>query len=135
MKKRLLIDTQILIWFYQEHPSLTQGIKDLIGDEQNDVFVSQISFYEIAIKQKIGKLPDFNKPLAEVIEQVEANEFQIWTVANQHLISYEQIPYFKDHGDPFDRLILATALAEQVAIISADEKFRRYDGLIELIRA
>ena len=135
MRKRLLIDTQILIWFYQEHPSLTQDIKDIIGNEQNDVFVSQISFYEIAIKQKIGKLPDFNKPLAEVIQQVESNEFQVWAVANQHLIHYDQIPYYKDHSDPFDRLILATALAEQVAVISADEKFERDDGLIELIRA
>jgi PIN domain nuclease of toxin-antitoxin system len=73
--------------------------------------------------------------LAEVIQQVESNEFQVWTVANKHLIHYDQIPYYKDHGDPFDRLILATALAEQVAVISADEKFERYNGLIELTRA
>jgi len=135
MKKRLLIDTQVLIWFYQEHPSLTQPIKDLIGDEQNDVFVSQVSFYEIAIKQKIGKLPEFNMPLSEIIQQVEANEFQIWAIANQHLIQYDQIPYYKDRGDPFDRLILTTALAEQVAIVSADEKFEQYGSIIELIRA
>jgi PIN domain nuclease of toxin-antitoxin system len=53
MRKRLLMDTQILIWFYQEHPSLTQDIKDIIGNEQNDVFVSQISFYEILLNRKL----------------------------------------------------------------------------------
>ena len=135
MKKRLLIDTQILIWFYQDNPRLKGNIRDLIGDENNEIFISQVSFYEIAVKQSKGIMPDFLKPLEDIVEQVTQNEFQIWSIANTHLFSFYRIPYHKNHIDPFDRLILATALAEQVAIISADEKFKQYETIIELISA
>ena len=135
MKRKLFIDTQILIWFYQDNPRLKGIIRDMIGSENNDVYVSQASLYEIAMKRATGRLPEFNLPLDDVIQQVEQNEFRLWSIGNHHLIAYQRIPYHSDHRDPVDRLLLATALAEQVAIISADEKFEKYADIIELIRA
>nr|WP_310587062.1 PIN domain-containing protein [uncultured Arsenicibacter sp.] len=71
--------------------------------------------------------------LDELIEQTTKDDIHILPVKNAHLAAYDRIPLFDQHRDPFDRLILATALAENWPVISADEKFRLYDGVVQLI--
>ncbi|UFH57333.1 PIN domain-containing protein [Spirosoma sp. KNUC1025] len=81
----------------------------------------------------MGKLPDFRVSVNEVINQTAQDGIHILQLDNRHIEVYNQIPLYADHRDPFDRLILATALAEQMSIISADEKFSRYRDVIEVI--
>lgn len=88
---------------------------------------------EVAIKLKIGKLPDFLVSIDELINQTEKDGIHIALLDNRHIAAYDKIPFFDDHRDPFDRLILATALAEKMPLISADEKFSRYRDIIEVI--
>lgn len=128
-----LIDTQVLIWVQENNSALSKRARALLSDSTNTVCVSQVSLFEIAIKLKIGKLPSFQITLNELIQQVENDNFQLLGITNSHLITYDKIPFFDDHRDPFDRLILATALAEQIPVISADEKFARYRDVVELI--
>lgn len=128
-----LIDTQVLIWVQENNSALSKRARALLSDSTNTVCVSQVSLFEIAIKLKIGKLPSFRITLNELIQQVESDNFRLIGITNSHLIAYDKIPFFDDHRDPFDRLILATALAERMPVISADEKFTRYRDVVGLI--
>ncbi len=88
---------------------------------------------EITIKQTVNRLPTFPVLTEELIDKAEADGFDLVSVSLSHIAAYRRIPFFDDHRDPFDRLILATALAEQMSIISADEKFSRYRDVIDII--
>jgi PIN domain nuclease of toxin-antitoxin system len=130
---RLLLDTQIAIWALENNPQLKPPIRLLLEDSTNEILVSHFSLMELAIKLKLGKLPDFIISLSIFIQQLQNDGFTILPCYNPHIIAYEAIPLFDDHRDPFDRFLLATALAEQIPIISADDKFPRYRPLIEII--
>jgi PIN domain nuclease of toxin-antitoxin system len=130
---KILLDTQILIWFQLDDPQLTNRVRTMIEDPNNRIFVSHLSFMEITIKQTVNRLPTFMIPMKELAKKVETDGFTSLPISFAHIITYHQIPLHDDHRDPFDRLILATALAEQMPIISADDKFKRYQDIIEVI--
>jgi PIN domain nuclease of toxin-antitoxin system len=124
---KYLIDTQILIWYQLNDRKLRADTLKLLKNRQNKIFVSQVTLFEIAIKQKLGKLPDLNISIDKLIETIEGDDFEILSIKDGHISSYDAIPLFDEHRDPFDRLILATALYENMPVISADEKFKLYD--------
>ena len=95
--------------------------------------MSQVSLYEIAIKQKIGKLPQFDLAVEALLEQMKADGFQLLSIQTSHLAAYDDIPLHSEHRDPFDRLILATALTENIPVVSADKNFKLYVPQIQLI--
>lgn len=110
----------------------------MIEDPNNDVFVSHLSFMEIAIKQTVNRLPTFMISTEELAKKVETDGFTLLPVSFAHIIAYHQIPLHDDHRDygptlRFDRLILATALTEQMPIVSADDKFKRYQDTVDVI--
>ncbi len=97
--KKYLIDTQILIWTIIEPNKLSpNALKILSG---NIIAVSQISLFEIAIKQKIGKLPTLNIAIPTLIKRVENDGFEILPIKNSHIGNYAQIPLIPEHRDPF----------------------------------
>ena len=128
-----LIDTQILIWAIVSPKKIKQAVRAVL--ENNTIRVSQISILEIAIKQAIGKLPDFTLSTDALLNQLRDDGFQLLPIANAHIAAYQSIPLIPNHRDPFDRLMLATALAENLALISADERFRAYRPQIRLLDA
>ncbi|WP_298361870.1 type II toxin-antitoxin system VapC family toxin [Runella sp.] len=130
-----LIDTQVLIWFQTLDSRLKPTTYKLLTDLQNEIWVSQVSLFEIAIKQKLNKLPEFDLPLGRVIEFTEKDGIGILRIANSHIAAYDNLPLLPNHRDPFDRLILATALAENLPVISSDRNFRLYVPQIQLIEA
>ncbi len=131
---QLLLDTHTLIWFLEDNPLLKTESKQLIEDETNDIFVSAISFYEMSIKISIGKLilPD---SLEFTIEKTIEKDIQIIDLNRHHSIQYQTIPLLPEHRDPFDRMLIAVAVHEDLTIISADEKFKNYSSIINLIEA
>jgi PIN domain nuclease of toxin-antitoxin system len=104
---------------------LSAGIKRILENEF--IFVSQISLFEIAIKQKIGKLPELDLSINELVNLIERDDFNLLTLQTKHIEAYSQIPLLANHRDPFDRLLLATALSENMTLISADESFKFYE--------
>ena len=104
-----------------------------LTDKKNNIFVSQIRLFEIAIKQKIGKLPELDLLVSDLVGLIERDDFNLLTLQNKHIEAYSQIPLLPNHRDPFDRLLLATALSENMAIISADEHFNLYPPQISVI--
>jgi PIN domain nuclease of toxin-antitoxin system len=130
-----LIDTQILIWFQLGSPQLKPYIYDILVNPDHKILVSQVSLFEIAIKRKIGKLPELEVDMRVLVQLIEEDMFDILRLNNTHLFAYEQVPLHIAHKDPFDRLIIATAIAENISIISADANFKLYVPQLHLIEA
>lgn len=130
---RLLLDTHILVWVLEADPQLSIKATELIRDTRNEVFVSVASLLEMAIKSKIGKL-DTQRTSTEIAHELtQVLAMQLLPILPHHLDAYQVVPMFDDHRDPFDRLLLATALAEDMALISDDGKFERYTSLVTVI--
>lgn len=128
---KYLIDTQIIIWALISPNKISATVRDIL--QNNVIYISQISLFEIAIKQKINKLPEFNISINETINRLLEDGFEILSLKDIHLVGYDAVPLLPFHKDPFDRLILATALSENIPIISADENFKSYSSQVTLI--
>ena len=128
-----LLDTHSLIWFQENNPKIPDHIMELIQDPENVMFFSQVSLFEISIKQKIGKLPAFYATIEEIHDQAVKDGFTFLTIQNQHIYNYQKVPLLKDHRDPFDRLLVATALFERATILSADEQLQLYTDVVSVL--
>jgi PIN domain nuclease of toxin-antitoxin system len=126
---RILIDTHTFLWFVTEDSKLSDRAFQTIEDEASDIILSISSLWEIAIKFSIGKLK-LKLPFQEFMdEQIQINEFQLLTIQPTHLNIVAGLPLH--HRDPFDRILIAQAITENVAIISADKVFDAY-GVVRL---
>lgn len=111
---RHLIDTQILLWSLISPKRLSKHARRIL--ENHPIFVSQVSLLEIAFKQKINKLPEFILPIEDLSPRLTADGFNLLSLSTEHIRAYQVIPLFGDHRDPFDRVLLATALSEGIPI-------------------
>ena len=125
----ILLDTHALIWFGRRDPQLLNKARSIIENPTNSLMVSIVSFYEIAIKINIGKF-ELGKPLRIFYADTLANQIQILPITETHLSAYISLPLFANHKDPFDRLIIATAFAENATVLSADANFSLYKELV-----
>ena len=130
--KRILLDTHAFIWALENPALLSPEARELIETKENRIFISQISFYEIAIKQTLNKIA-LSVDLATLYEETSALNFEMLTLQNEHIIAYTQLPLLPDHRDPFDRLLIATASYENLEIISSDQKFTMYPEWVNVI--
>ena len=119
-----LLDTHTAIWFFNGDDSLSENAKRTILDPSNIKYLSVVSAWELAIKIGLGKL-DFNGKAAGFIHLAESNGFTVSPIKAEHLTAFENLPFI--HRDPFDRLLVATALAEQMTLITVDENIAKYD--------
>lgn len=120
---KILLDTQAFIWFVENDPRLPQNIKRLVENEQNTIFISIASLWEMTIKVSLGKLK-LSYSLFELFNLIQENGFYILPVATQHLLVLSTLTMH--HCDPFDRIIISQGLSEQSIIISSDDKFDYY---------
>lgn len=124
---QLLLDTHALLWWLADMPQLGACARAYIERGDNEVVVSAASTWEIEIKRAIGKL---NAP-GNLVTAIEANYFQTLSINMEHTITAGRLP--RHHDDPFDRMLIAQAIAEQLTIITKDGAFQNYD--IPLIAA
>lgn len=121
---KLLLDTHSFLWFIGGHSSLSQHARTLIEDMANQRFMSVASLWEMAIKLSLGKLT-LAQPFELLIpEQMKTNSIELLAIELDHLASVTKLPFH--HRDPFDRLLIAQALVEQMSVISADGAFDAY---------
>lgn len=130
-----LIDTQILIWFQLNDSLMKPSILGILNNIENNIFVSDISLFEVSIKSKLGKLPLNLGSVDEIIQVCQLDGFKFLSISQKHIISYQSLQLFDSHRDPFDRLLISTAISEGLIVISADEKFKLYKSEIGLIEA
>ena len=121
---KLLLDTHTVIWYIRDNPRLPKHIRQMIKDESNVVYVSTISLWEIAIKSRLGKL-DMNRSFRDVVRLLHANGFRFLTIRLRHFYRLNRLELH--HKDPFDRMLIAQSLAENVPLVSNEEVFDLYD--------
>lgn len=120
----LLLDTHTLLWFITDDLRLSQPANRLIEDQSNSKFVSIVSIWEIAIKVNIGKIT-LTAPFEQLFpHQLQINGFELLPVKIEHTAIITTLPFH--HRDPFDRLLTAQSLAENMSIVSIDEVFDDY---------
>lgn len=111
------------MWFINGDANLSANAIKAIENPVNINFINAASLWEIAIKVNIGKLT-LTKPYRVIIREIEDNFFEILPITFNHTLKLIDLPLH--HRDPFDRLIIAQALAENMAVITRDEKFKNY---------
>ena len=111
---RVLLDTQVLLWWLFDDPRLSAPVAEVISSEGNEILVSAISALEIATKQVIGKLdaPD------DLEAELEVSAFVELPVTIAHCLEVRNLPLH--HKDPFDRLLVAQARCEDLILVTAD---------------
>lgn len=121
---RLLLDTHIFIWYILDIQKISATVRALIDDEDNEILLSTASIWEMAIKQSTGKL-SFGLPFKVFItQQLSLNKFNLLEITIDHIAVVAALPFY--NRDPFDRLLIAQALVEQIPILSADSAFDAY---------
>lgn len=120
----LLLDTHVLLWWMADDPALGDRVREVIADPRNDVWVSAASVWEIAIKAALGRL-QLPGPVADVVPTALAdNAFSPLPITVDHAVGVAALPPI--HGDPFDRVLIAQAIAQSWTIVTADAVFSRY---------
>ena len=121
---RLLLDTQVFLWWVNDSPQLTAAARLAIADSGDACFLSLASCWEMAIKSSLGKLR-LAKPIGRfVTEQLTANGFRLLNIDLRHAAKVENLPF--KHRDPFDRLLIAQAMTDKLTLVSADNVFAEY---------
>jgi PIN domain nuclease of toxin-antitoxin system len=121
---RLLLDTSVLLWWLEGRKRIRAATAELIAEPANDVFVSAVTAWEIAIKIGIGKLAAPPEPAAWLPQELARNSFTPLPVSIEHALAVADLR--RHHTDPFDRLLIAQAKLNQLAIVTTDEKFAAY---------
>lgn len=128
-----LLDTHIFIWALDNNKQLKKKHKTLIENPRNQIYLSFYSLIEIAIKLNLGKLPQFKAGINDIWEEVGKMNLTLIEPEIHHLNAYELLPLFTDHRDPFDKLIIATAISEKLPILTYDSKFNLYKKTVTLL--
>lgn len=121
---KIILDTHIFLWWGNEPTRLSSTAWSLCHDPENDLVLSVASIWEIQLKVQLGKLT-IRLPLANLIEdEQEKNGIEVLDIKLSHVLELNSLPLH--HKDPFDRLLIAQANAEGIALLSADPMFGKY---------
>ena len=118
---RLLLDTHAWLWWLTDDRRLGRRARQAISNPRSEVYVSAASAWEVAIKEALGKL---RLGKANLEAEIAANGFLELTVRIRHALIAGRLPSV--HDDPFDRMLVAQAQAEELAVVTADPVFERY---------
>lgn len=121
---RALLDTHAFLWWITDDPRLPPRVRGIIGDGENKLYLSAASGWEMAIKARIGKLELPGSLESFISEQLAANEIIPLPVQMIHALHVYNLPEY--HRDPFDRLLIAQGMLENLYILTADQEIARY---------
>ena len=122
---RILLDTHIFLWFISGDSKLDGYSRELIENPDNGRFLSVASIWEITIKSSLGRL-EVQMPISALVrDHVWTNAIELLAIAPEHLDVLHGLPYH--HKDPFDRIIIAQAVYEEMGLLAKDSAFGDYD--------
>jgi PIN domain nuclease of toxin-antitoxin system len=121
---RVLLDTHALLWWLSDDAALTRSARRTIADTKNTLIVSAASAWEIATKVRLGRLPSANDLAADFSGHLDRDGFELLAISAEHGIRAGLLP--GPHKDPFDRMLIAQAQAENMPIITNESIFESY---------
>lgn len=128
----ILLDTQVLILIGSGAvKKIGKKALEIYLDPKNTAYISQISYWEMAIKINIGKL-HIPIGLQNTMMLTQQAGIAMIPVQNSHILQYQSLEVKDDHKDPFDRYIIATAMVEGMAVLSSDSKFDLYQDVVRV---
>jgi PIN domain nuclease of toxin-antitoxin system len=120
----LLLDTHALLWWLAGDAALSMPARTAIEDTGNDVFVSAASAWEIATKFRLGKLPKAAAAVADLADVIAAQGFVPLPISLAHGRAVGALP--GPHKDPFDRMLMAQAMLDDMVLVSNEQRFDAY---------
>lgn len=127
---KVLLDTHVLLWAIIEPKRLGGESRRVLEDPENEVLFSAASIWEIAIKSALGRA-DFRVPPSEIVASARKTGFAELPVRSDAMLLVATLPAY--HRDPFDRLLVAQALAEPAVLYTADAQLEPYSDLVRRI--
>ena len=122
---KILLDTHTVLWWVGKHDKLSPVARGILLNNANSLHVSVVSAWEIAIKTSLGKLPGFAGGAKAFLKQLHNIPAALLPLSPRYIEEVETLPFL--HRDPFDRLLVATAKADGMTLLTADENIRKYD--------
>ena len=122
-----LIDTHVFIWALMDTKKIPKKTFEILEDENNTVYISSVSFWEIAIKVQSKKLELHGINVLQLPHIAKQLNFTILDPQTYDYVSISQIPLKENHHDPFDRMLIQQAIRNDLVLISKDEKFQQYE--------
>lgn len=119
----ILLDTHTLYWYLCEEEKLSFTARECI-EKEKDVYVSIVTFWEMAIKESLGRL-ELPVEIDQMIIDIENSGFHILPIEGGHLTRLKSLPWL--HRDPFDRLLICQAQSENLVLITKDDYIKQYD--------
>ena len=117
---RLLLDTHTLLWWLDDHATLSSEARQAIGMPLNEVYVSAVTAWEIVIKKRLGKL----KMPSGLDRELASQRFAALPITFEHALAVDKLP--DHHEDPFDRMLVAQAIVEGMTLVTRDRNIRKY---------
>lgn len=127
---KLLLDTHLLLWAAGAPDRLSATARTLLEDEGNALLFSAASLWEVAIKRALNR-PDFIVDPRLLRRGLLDNGYEELAITSEHAVAIDGLPPI--HRDPFDRLLVAQAMAEGITLISADRQLEGYPGTIRFV--
>ena len=122
---KILLDTHAFLWLVMDDPMLSDTAKKLFLDAENEILLSAVTGFEISVKFSIGKLELSEPPDKFIQNRVVKNYLSVLPITLPHTLKLADLPFH--HRDPFDRLLVAQAIIENVPILTRDPLFSEYD--------
>ena len=122
---RLLLDTHTFLWWAANDSRLSENARLAIGNAANEVLVSAVNGWEIAIKSRLGKLPLPQSPDLFMARMVQQHAFNVLPITLTHAVQEHHLP--SHHSDPFDRLLVAQAQLEKLTLVTNDTLIEKYE--------
>ena len=129
--RKYLLDTHTLIWAIVDKNKLSDLVLKILQDNDSKLFVSAVSFWEIAIKHGLGKMVLENFQIQDIPDYCKKLEIEQIPLMPEDAISYSSFKFLEYHKDPFDRMLIYQSVKGDYTLVSKDEKmkFYVYDGL------
>jgi len=121
---RILLDTDVWLWMISAGDRLTDEARDLFQDEETDLFLSAAAVWEIGIKHAAGKLKFSGQPAVQIPPYIKRSGVQPLAISVGHALRASSLP--PHHRDPFDRMMVAQALEEDLTLATVDQQLAAY---------
>ncbi len=126
---RVLLDTHVLLWSAFRPDLLSERAHQLLASDRNEILVSAASAWEIATKFRNGKLPDARDLVEEFVPRITQAGFLLLPISVEHALRAGRMP--AEHRDPFDRMLAAQAIGEDLLLLSKDAQLDVFGVLRE----
>jgi PIN domain nuclease of toxin-antitoxin system len=121
---KILLDTCAFIWIVTDDAKLSEKAKEIFLNSENEIFLSAVTGLEITVKYSLGKLRLTEPPAEFVMNRIQANGLTELPISMKHTLALQNLPLH--HKDPFDRLLIAQSMVNQIPLLSADQQLSAY---------